>query len=507
LELNRRPVASLWIGEKLHYINQLCLKSHLHHGHPVILYCTDDVSNVPEGVEVRPASQIMDISTARVKETSASFWSNVFRYQMIKKTGAIWIDCDAFCHQPFPDDQEWVFAGHGMRGALNCGVVGLPQDCELMDQLLDYYEHLPDYPPWWNRKQRAKMDALPTDMPQATRIYKAERTAFGPQAFTHFVKVTDNMDRAMSPSALYPVPFQLVDVFFDPHGSVEGWMGADTLSVHLYTNGIKPYWQNNPPMPNSFVARMCAQIGIDPDASLRDEVCDIAPRGSGAGDAPSLISSAGLETAHRTISDLEDQLQKAGRRARRKAANARADGFLDGVCGLLKPGDVAIDLGAHMGDVSAKLLATGADVIGFDPAPDAVAQISERLGEHPNYTFYDKAAGLEEGIVRNFRASSFGIDDTSPQDGGVDVKQIDFIAFIKDIIAQRGAVAFLKVDIEGMELDLLEKMHLEDLFKDIRCVAVKTYQQKFQPLRPRFRSLRKTFSAHYAPSHVNLDWS
>jgi FkbM family methyltransferase len=366
---------------------------------------------------------------------------------------------------------------------------------------------LPDYPPWWNRKQRAKMDALPTDMPQATRIYKAERTAFGPQAFTHFVKVTDNMDRAMSPSALYPVPFQLVDVFFDPHGSVEGWMGADTLSVHLYTNGIKPYWQNNPPMPNSFVARMCAQIGIDPDASLRDEVCDIAPRGSGAGDAPSLISSAGLETAHRTISDLEDQLQKAGRRARRKAANARADGFLDGVCGLLKPGDVAIDLGAHMGDVSAKLLATGADVIGFDPAPDAVAQISERLGEHPNYTFYDKAAGLEEGIVRNFRASSFGIDDTSPQDGGVDVKQIDFIAFIKDIIAQRGAVAFLKVDIEGMELDLLEKMHLEDLFKDIRCVAVKTYQQKFQPLRPRFRSLRKTFSAHYAPSHVNLDWS
>ena len=49
----RRPVASLWIGEKLHYLNQLCLLSHLRHGHPTTLYCTDKVSNVPDGVEVR----------------------------------------------------------------------------------------------------------------------------------------------------------------------------------------------------------------------------------------------------------------------------------------------------------------------------------------------------------------------------------------------------------------------------------------------------------------------
>ena len=57
MELDRRPVASLWIGEKLQYLNQLCLVSHLRHGHPVTLYCTDTVTNVPEGIEVRPANQ------------------------------------------------------------------------------------------------------------------------------------------------------------------------------------------------------------------------------------------------------------------------------------------------------------------------------------------------------------------------------------------------------------------------------------------------------------------
>ena len=82
----RRPVASLWIGEKLHYLNQLCLLSHVQHGHPTTLYCTDTVSNVPEGVIVKPATDIMQIDRDIVAQTSASFLSNVFRYKMIAAT-------------------------------------------------------------------------------------------------------------------------------------------------------------------------------------------------------------------------------------------------------------------------------------------------------------------------------------------------------------------------------------------------------------------------------------
>ena len=266
---SRRPVASLWIGEKLHYINQLCLKSHLKHGHPTTLYCTHDVSNAPEGVEIRPASDIMQIDMALVEATSASFLSNVFRYQMIRQTGAIWIDCDAFCHRPFDDAQAYIFAGHGMLGNLNCGVVAIPQVCDLMDALLAYYEDLPDYPPWWNKNQRRKMDRLAQQpLSHAARIYKTERTAFGPQAFTYFCKQTGDFDKAMKPEVLYPVPFQLNDIFFDPHGHVEGHFTANTTSVHLYTNGTKPWWRKNAPLPNSYMARMCDLMGIDPAGAL-----------------------------------------------------------------------------------------------------------------------------------------------------------------------------------------------------------------------------------------------
>lgn len=269
-ELNRRPVASLWIGPRLHYINQFCLTSHVQNGHPTTLYCTETVDNVPAGVTVRPASEIMDIDMEIVRQTSESFLSNVFRYKMIQKTNAVWIDCDAFCYRPFPDDMDHIYAGHGFRGALNCGVVYIPPSGKLIDLLLDYYENLPEAPAWFNKQQRKRLDRQDRSLPQAVRIYNAERTSFGPQAFTWFTQQTGDFDRALSHDVLYPVPFQLNDVFFDPHSNVEGHFTDKTLSVHLYTNGTKPWWRKNPPLPGSYAARMCEQTGTDPAKALEE---------------------------------------------------------------------------------------------------------------------------------------------------------------------------------------------------------------------------------------------
>lgn len=266
----RRPVASLWIGERLHYLNQLCLLSHVRKGHPTTLYCTDTVTNVPEGVTVRAASEIMAIDMGLVSQTSESFLSNVFRYKMIQATDAVWVDCDAFCHRPFPDEMTHIYAGHGFRGALNCGVVYIPPGGELIGRLLDYYQNLPPAPPWFNKQQRKRLDRQDAALPQAVRIYNAERTAFGPQAFTWFAQQTGDYEKALTPDVLYPVPFQLNDVFYDPYGRVEGHFTDNTLSVHLYTNGTRPWWRKHPPLPNSYVARMCAELGVDPAGALEE---------------------------------------------------------------------------------------------------------------------------------------------------------------------------------------------------------------------------------------------
>lgn len=225
-----------------------------------------------------------------------------------------------------------------------------------------------------------------------------------------------------------------------------------------------------------------------------------------------------------SIAALTDRLARMERRQRRNRRAAWADGFLTGICGMLRPGDLAIDCGANAGDVSARLLATGADVIAFDPEPWAVAHLQARFGDEPRFRLINAAVGVAAGTVQLMRAGNFGdnqagasvkstvvaggrmIDETP--DNMIAVTQMDLVAFLQGLLAEPGRteIAFLKMDIEGAELDLLPAMDAAGIFDAIRCTVVETHERKFRHLRPRFARLREGFSQKYPPSRVNLDW-
>lgn len=216
----------------------------------------------------------------------------------------------------------------------------------------------------------------------------------------------------------------------------------------------------------------------------------------------------------------DSALDRVKRRAKRTARAARAKGFLDGICAMLTPGDTVIDCGANRGDVAVPLAATGARLIAFEPDPYAFALLSERLGDAPNAMLRQEAVGAEAGTVRLMRAESFGANPKGgsvkstvvpggrgiDEAGGVDVSQIDFPAFLRETVSEHGEIAFLKMDIEGAELDILEAMEREGLFAHIRLTLVETHERKFKALRPRFKALRARIAEDYPPSRVNLDW-
>ncbi len=219
---------------------------------------------------------------------------------------------------------------------------------------------------------------------------------------------------------------------------------------------------------------------------------------------------------------LQRKLDRLRRRQQRNERAAWAKGFLTAVCGMLKPEDLAIDCGANVGDVSARLLASGADVIAFDPEPWAVEKLTDRFKGETRFTLHNAAVGTAEGTIRLYRAGNFDDNEKNASvkstivGGGrmidyeagsaVDVRVIDFVAFLRDCIAERGEIAFLKIDIEGAELDLLRAMEAADLFPHIRCTVVETHEKKFRDLRNEFAALRRDFAAKYKPEHVNLDW-
>ena len=218
----------------------------------------------------------------------------------------------------------------------------------------------------------------------------------------------------------------------------------------------------------------------------------------------------------------EVDLEKLKRRQRRNLRNARAKGLMQGILSMLRPGDLAIDCGANVGEITGLLAETGAKVHAFEPDPWAFAQLIKKFEKTDNVILHNAAVGTTDDEIQLMRAVNF---DKNPKGASVKstiltggrminetegqtiaVTLIDFPAFIQDQIKLNGEIAFLKMDIEGAELELLEKMSQQNLFKDIRLTVAETHEHKFKELRPRFKALRKAIAAEFPVTKVNLDW-
>ncbi|SPH17394.1 31-O-demethyl-FK506 methyltransferase FkbM [Defluviimonas aquaemixtae] len=219
---------------------------------------------------------------------------------------------------------------------------------------------------------------------------------------------------------------------------------------------------------------------------------------------------------------VEEELAKLKRRQARNMRHAHAQGLMQGILSMLRPGDVVLDCGANVGAVTGPLAATGADVHSYEPDPWAFGVLSSAFADTPNVTLHNAAVGTSAGAIQLMRADNF---DKNPKGASVkstivtggrrideaegsaiEVALVDLPATIRELVRNHGEIAFLKMDIEGAELELLETMLAEDLFAQIRLTVAETHEKKFRDLAPRFAELRRAVAERYPATKVNLDW-
>ena len=215
----------------------------------------------------------------------------------------------------------------------------------------------------------------------------------------------------------------------------------------------------------------------------------------------------------------DDPLLRLKRRHQRELRRARAEALILGVASMLRPGDVAVDCGAHWGEVTAVLAATGATVHAFEPDPLNLERLQARFAGAANVHLHAAAVGVAAGTARFHRFPGWQADparalakgtvmDGHPQMAGAEeimVPVIDFPAFLRDQ-AKAGEIALVKLDIEGAELAILQAMRDAGLFDRVRLTLAETHARLFPALAPRYQALRDDLAAAYPVTRVNLDW-
>jgi len=105
----------LWIGGALSTMERLALASHVRVGHACRLWTYEPPDNVPQGVVLEDAQQILPRDRIFTYQHgpgkgSVAAFANLFRYKLLYERGGWWADTDVVCLRPFDFKAEHVFA-------------------------------------------------------------------------------------------------------------------------------------------------------------------------------------------------------------------------------------------------------------------------------------------------------------------------------------------------------------------------------------------------------------
>lgn len=262
-------IGTLWIDGALRWIEQLCLASFVAQGHEVTLFSYGNVTGAPQGVAVRDAREVFDCPQDILAQCPAAYVADVFRLYLVRDTDMVWVDTDAYCLSPFMRDAAGYVLGLVPEGPfVNNGVIGAPGASAAVNQMIALFEEDAAIPEWLTPRRKKQLARL---APEERRIRRPQihRTIFGPHGLTHLLGKSGEIAHARPPKVLFPIPWHSVDLLFNPHGGVEGWVDDGTLSVHFYTSSIR-FWHLNRRVPEgSYMRFLMDRIGFHRDRQRR----------------------------------------------------------------------------------------------------------------------------------------------------------------------------------------------------------------------------------------------
>lgn len=218
---------------------------------------------------------------------------------------------------------------------------------------------------------------------------------------------------------------------------------------------------------------------------------------------------------YRTLSRLPGQTGLDYARKLRKLDAPRAQAEFRAALAAAK-GGVCVDLGANLGEWTVEMARHAGRVYAFEPDPWTAERLRARVAGLGNVEVIEAAAGTEDGTIALYRSPEFEADpDLASQSASilaekrnvdtaaaVDVRVVDFARWLE---ALGQDVAVIKIDIEGAEVALLERLFDSPALARVGHVFVETHESRIPELATRTEALRRRAAAMTRPV-VNMDW-
>jgi FkbM family methyltransferase len=135
---------------------------------------------------------------------------------------------------------------------------------------------------------------------------------------------------------------------------------------------------------------------------------------------------------------------------------------------FVRPGDLAFDIGSHVGDRIGAFRRIGARVVALEPQPLCANVIRTLYGDDASVFLFEGACGPKSGRLRlhinsaNPTVTTASLDFVKAADGAggwegqVWDREIEVsVTTLDTLIADHGMPAFVKIDVEGFEADVL----------------------------------------------------
>ncbi|GBQ08889.1 capsular polysaccharide synthesis protein [Acetobacter cerevisiae] len=128
-----------------------CLTSFVKNGHEVVVYSYSykhlpSFINGRDAREILPEEMLFSLENGDHKGSFAIF-SDIFRWELLKKKGGIWIDTDVICiSRDWPDTE--IFFGYQDNVIINNAIMKFPKDHELLHEASRISQDIGKYCLW-----------------------------------------------------------------------------------------------------------------------------------------------------------------------------------------------------------------------------------------------------------------------------------------------------------------------------------------------------------------------